>query len=301
MRVFLLFPSFQRFTKAIIPPQAKFTNPSHPSHASKIHTTPRTTLLLLQHLGERRAGGALRLAGVQTLGADLLLRVASGVGVQAEQDLLVDERVLLLHAGALGAGRALGRADHALDLGAVNQSADVGLLDEGGGQEEVLLERGWDGGAAVDVVEGGECGRGPDHESAEVTTGSELQEVEREDGRCLDTSQVAERAHDLSAVDLGVVHNQGAAALAVAAATQLTLTSAELARVLNLIEVWRGAHRLQEAGCGSGARDGGAGEHLGVDDQGNLGDVGDLVATGQEESGDGRGGKGRDGSEAPGG
>jgi hypothetical protein len=227
--------------------------------------------------------------------------VAGGVGVEAEQDLLVDERVLLLHGGALGAGGALGGADDALDLGRVDQAADVGLLDERRGEEEVLLESRGGGRAAVDVVERGEGGGGPDHEAAEVAAGSELEEVEGEDGRGLDAGEVAEGASDLGSVDLGVVDDQGAAALAVTAATELSLTCAKLAGVLNLLDVGRGADGLQKTGSGGGARDSSAGEDLGVDDQRDLGDVGDLVAAGQEEGGDGGGGEGRDGSEAPGG
>lgn len=140
----------------------------------------------MQDLREGRARSALGLARSQRLLADLLLVVAGSVRVQAQQDLLVDERVLLLDAGALGASGAAGGAHDGLDLGRVDQAADVGLLDDGRGEEEVLLERGWGGGAAVDFVERGE-GRGcPDHETAEVSTGSELEEVEREDGAGLD-------------------------------------------------------------------------------------------------------------------
>jgi hypothetical protein len=134
-----------------------------------------------------------------------------------------------------------------------------------------------------------------------VAAGSELEKVEGEDGRGLDAGEVAEGASDLGSVDLGVVDDQGAAALAVTAATELSLTRAKLARVLDLLDVGRGADGLQKTGSGGGARDGGAGEDLGVDDQRDLGDVGDLVAAGQEEGGDGGGGEGRDGSEAPGG
>jgi hypothetical protein len=134
-----------------------------------------------------------------------------------------------------------------------------------------------------------------------VAAGSELEKVEGEDGRGLDAGEVAEGASDLGSVDLGVVDDQGAAALAVTAATELSLTRAKLARVLDLLDVGRGADGLQKTGSGGGARDSSAGEDLGVDDQRDLGDVGDLVAAGQEEGGDGGGGEGRDGSEAPGG
>lgn len=90
----------------------------------------------------------------------------AGVRVEAEEDLLVAQRVLLLDGAALGAGLALGGAQDALDLGAVDETGEVGLGDDVGGQEEVLLEGGGLGGAAVDLVESLEGGRGPDNEAA---------------------------------------------------------------------------------------------------------------------------------------
>lgn len=258
-------------------------------------------LVLLQDLGELSASGPLRFAGIQTLGANLLLRVTGGIGIQAEQDLLVDEGVLLLDAGALGASGSLSGTDNALDFRRVDQTADISLLDERRWQEEVLLQGRGGGGAAVDVVQGGE-GRGrPDHETAKVATRGELEEVQGEDRRGLDTSKVAESANDLGAIDLGVVDDQRATALAVAAATELALTGAQLAGVLDLLDIWGGTDGLQQAGGSGSLGDGSTREDLGVDDEGNLRYVGDLVATGEEEGGNGRGSQGRDGSEAPGG
>lgn len=201
-------------------------------------TRANTTLFLLQNLRELGLGGPLGLALVQALGAELLLGEGGRVGVESQQDLLVDERVLLLHTGALGLRGALGSSDDGLDFGRVDQTADVSLVDDGGGEEEVLLEGGWGGGGAVDLVQGGEGGRGPDDEAAEVSTRGELEEVQGEDGRGLDTGNVAECANDLLTIDFGVVDDQRTAALAVTAATELTLTSAELAGLLDLLDIW---------------------------------------------------------------
>lgn len=87
--------------------------------------------------------------------------------------------------------------------------------------------------------------------------------------------------------------------MAVTSATELTLTSAQLARVLDLLDIRGGADGLQQAQRGGRLRDGGVLEDLGVDDERDLGHAGDLVATGKEEGGDGRGSEGRDGSKAP--
>jgi hypothetical protein len=62
----------------------------------------RTTLILLQNLRERRLGSSLRLAGIQSLRANLLLGVTRSVWVESEKNLLVLQRVLLLDASTLG-------------------------------------------------------------------------------------------------------------------------------------------------------------------------------------------------------
>jgi len=126
--------------------------------------------------------GLGRLATLALLVTKSLLGVCGGVWVQAEHDLLVAQWVLLLHDAALADGAALGWAEHALHLGAVDELGDVGLGDDVGWEEEVTLERGWLGGGAVDLVESGEGRRGPDDEAAEVATWGELEEVQGKDG-----------------------------------------------------------------------------------------------------------------------
>ena len=221
------------------------------------------------------------------------------VRVEAQHDLLVAQRVLLLDAGTLGQGGALGGAEDALDLGAVDQTGKIGLGDDVGGQQEVLLELGGGGGGAVDAVEGLESGGGPDDESAEVTTRSQLEEVQGVDGAGLNTGQVAGTGDELLAVNSGVVDDQGATTLAVAAATKLSLTGAELLGLLGLLDIGGGSDSLQDSQGSAGLGSGTVLESGGVDDEGNLGDGGDLVATGEQQRGDGGGGKSRGSSESP--
>jgi hypothetical protein len=252
-----------------------------------------TNLLLLEDLGELGiSSDALWLASLKTLGADLLLGVSSGVWVQAEKDLLVVEWVLLLDTSTLGAGITLGGADDGLDFRGVDQTANISLGDDGGWEEEVLLEGGWGGGGAVDLVKGLERSGGPDDEATEVATWSKLEEVQGEDGAGLDTGDVAESLGELLAIDSWVVDDQWATTLAVTAATELTLTSTELAGVLDLGDLWAGTDGVQETNGSGGLGDSGAGENLGVDDQWDLWDRGDLVTTGEEEGWDGRGSEG---------
>lgn len=232
----------------------------------------------------------------------LLLRILSKHGsirVQTQHDLLVAQRVLLLHSRATSDSLALGGVEGALNLRRVDETGQISLRDNVGRQEEVALVGGSLSGGAVDVVEGLEGRRGPDDEAAEVTTRSELEEVEGSDGRGLDTGDVAESLDELLAVDLGVVDDEGTTALAVTAATELALTGAQLLGVLGLLEVGAGADSLEEGQGGGGADNGGGVEDGGVDDERDLSDGHDLVATGHEEGSGGGGSQGGAGSIAP--
>lgn len=269
-------------------------NQRHPS------TQQNRRLILLEDLCEGLASCAHRLASLERLGADLVLGVAGSVWVQAEEDLLVAERVLLLHGGALGAGLALGGADNGLDFGGVDETANVSLGDDGGWEEEVLLQRRGGGGGAVDGVEGLEGGGGPDDEASEVAARCELEEVQREDGAGLDTGDVAESERELSSVLERAVDDEGSAALAVTAATELTLSGAELAGSLDLGDVGTGSDGAEESDGSSGAGDRGVGEDLGVDHERNLWDGGDLVTAGEEEGWDGGCSQGGSSCETPG-
>jgi hypothetical protein len=228
-----------------------------------------------------------------------LLREDLCVGVQAQKNLLVAQRVLLLDGGSSGNSIALGAVERALDFGAVDQTSKIGLGDDVGRQEEVPLVRRRSGGGAVDLIEGLESGRGPDDETAKVTTRGKLEKVEGRDGGGLNTGDVAETLDELLAVNLGVVDNQRTTALAVAAATELALTGTELLGALDLLEIGTGANGLEEGEGGSSASDRAALNESRVDDQGNLRDAHDLVTTGKQKRGGGRGSQGGAGSISP--
>lgn len=260
----------------------------------------RTPFLLVANKLDEGLGGLDNLAVVLLGLAELLLGELRRVGVEAEQDLLVVERVLLLDDGALGDGTTLDGAEHSLDFGAVDELANVGLLDEGRGEEEVLLESRRLSGGAVDLVQSSESGAGPDNEATEVTTRSELEEVEGIDRRSLNTGDVAEGLDEGLAILLGVVDDERTTALPVAPAPHLTLTSTELAGVLDLLDIGTGTDGLEQSKSGGGLDDGVLGESGGGNDEGNLGDGSDLVATGHQESSVGGGSQSRGGSETPG-
>lgn len=69
-----------------------------------------------------------------------VLRVLRRIRVETDEHLLVPEWVLLLHHRALRNPAALDRPQHGLDLRAVNQLAEIRLLDDCGWEQEVLLE-----------------------------------------------------------------------------------------------------------------------------------------------------------------
>lgn len=274
-----------------MPSQAKILSHHIPTNS------PRNQHLVLVEEGLELGGGALGLAVLELLLTKASLGEGSGVGVEAEKDLLVAERVLLLDVGALLDGTTLGGAEDRLNLSGVDELDNVGLGDRVLGKEEVLLEGRGLGGGAVDLVKGLESGRGPDDETAEVTTRGELEEVHGEDGASLNTGDVAEGSNELLAILAGVVDNEGTTALAVAAVSQLTLTGAELLGSLDLLEVSTGTDGLEEGDGSGGLGDGGVAEGGRVDDKRNLRNGGDLVTTGHQEGGGGRGSNGRGGSE----
>jgi|SRR6266536_3165609 len=132
-----------------------------------------------------------------------------------------------------------------------------------------------------------------------MSTWCELEEIQSEDRAGLYTSNVAESTYELLAINLWIVDNQRTTALAVTASTELTLTSAELAGSLDLVNICGSADGLEETESSGCACNSGAGEDLGVDDKRDFWDGCDLVTTGHQESWNGRSSKGRNGCESP--
>ena len=248
-----------------------------------IATHRRQHLILMQDLRERLTSPLLLSTLTQPLLTELLLRKRSRIRVQSQQHLLVLERVLLLHARALRGSVALRLVQHALHLAAVDQTGDVGVADDVAGEEEVGLQLRGLGRRAVDVVERGEGVGRPDDEAAEVTAWRELEEVQGVDGAGLDTGDVAECADERLAVCLAVVDDEWATALAVAAATHLTLSCAQLARFLDFDDVWACTDGLEEGGGNGGLDQSGGFEGSAADYEWDLGDGANAVATGKEE------------------
>lgn len=118
----------------------RYTMESSVRKAQETHSPTKHTLVLVKQRSEGLAG-RLGLLGVQLLGAKLLLRESRGIWVEAELHLEVLERVLLLYNTTLGDGTATNGTEDLLNVTRVDDLAEVWLRHDGGGEEEVLLQR----------------------------------------------------------------------------------------------------------------------------------------------------------------
>lgn len=128
-----------------------------------------------------------------------------------------------------------------------------------------------------DLIESTESTLSPDNEATEVTTRSELEEVEPPYIDELNTRNIAEGFDDTLIL---VVNNKRATALTVPAVPEFALSSTELARVGDLDDIRVSFEGLQESNSllGLGERFGGARYN-----KRNFLDLFDAVATGEDE------------------
>ena len=96
--------------------------------------------------------GRCWLVAFNLLLTQLLFRVLRRVRIETDEHLSVPQRVLLLHHGALGDLAALDWSEYILDLRAIDKLAEVGLRNNGGWKEEVLLQCRRLSSAAIDGV-----------------------------------------------------------------------------------------------------------------------------------------------------
>lgn len=273
--------------------------------------------LLASRAGNRLLDGTLGLS----LGREELLSAEGlGVRVESEEDSLVSERVLLLGEGPWITKRSqkkskrrwekkkkrtlldglTGGSDDRLDLVRVDETGDVGSRDLGGGEANCqfvsllisqIQSRNTSSLEArlllVDRVEGSNGRLGPDDESTNVTTRGELEEVEGLDGAGLDTGNVLESPDDT--LVLGV-NDEGTPPLPVPPVPHLTLTGPDLPRVGNLGDVGVGSDSLEELDGSLGLLGGLDGRR---EDEGDLLDLLDPVASGEDKGGESRGSEGR--------
>jgi len=176
----------------------------------------------------------------------------------------------------------------ALDGVGHEHTTNIGVREDGAGEEVSRLDRGGLVSSSEDGVELVEGSLGPDDESANVTSRGEVEEVQLVNVGDTDTSQISEGKVGLDV--LGSNNDEGTNLDLLSPVPQASLATVSL-DILATLNVAVSVELLQEGKSVLGLVEGLKG--VGGNNQRNLRDAGDLVSTGHDEGGDGRGGQGR--------
>lgn len=225
--------------------------------------------------GERLLGFLAETRGLGSLGADLGSDRGLGVRIESEHDSAVLERVLALGERSGGLGWALG-ANNRLDFIRVDQTCNISVGNLGLGHGEARL-------GGKDFVQTAESRLSENNESAEVSSRSELKQVEALDRAKLNTGQVAESLDNTGVV---VVDDQWSTSLCVSSVAQLANTSTNLAGVGDFDDIGVSTDRLEQSNSflGLGQALGSIGDH-----KRDLLNLLDTVAASKHERGDSSG------------
>lgn len=177
---------------------------------------------------------------------------------------------------------SLGGSDGALDLVGVDDSGNIGVGDLIGGEGPALLLRASLSEGSEDVVELLEGAFGPDNESADVSSGGQLEEVESADVRDFNTGDVSEsldQGHIGTAVD-----DQRSSSASVSSSSGLSASSSNSGGVNNFLNISPSSDVLQESDGFLGSFDllGGVRHN-----QGEFGDGVNSVSSGLDKREDG--------------
>jgi len=211
----------------------------------------------------------------------------SGVRVKAQSESVVDKRVSSVGVDSGKLGNLA--SEDSLDFLGVDESAKVGVGNKGSWELVVLLVGRLLVVCSVDLVEGSEGRGGPDAETSDVTSGGKLEEVQSVNVDALDSGKVSECSPQLLSL-AGAVHKQGTSSGGVSSVSVLSVSATYRLGVLGLGDIDVGVDGLEE-GEGILCLDDVL-ESLGVNDEGNLGDLLDSVTSGEDKGGDGRSGEG---------
>lgn len=214
----------------------------------------------------------------------LLLGGASDLveGVKSVHEGAVLKRVLLGDVLDLG---SLDLSELGLDLVGVDDSGEVSAVHHVSVEDVATLLDVGSSVVAEDAVEGLEGVLGPDDESAEVTTGGQLEEVESGDVHDVDSWEVSGGLLDADV--LVSVDEEGAASEDVSGVSHLALADSHLLGVSGSLHVLGGADGLE------GAEESLGGVSIeGLNDEGKLGNVGNSVTSGEDEGGNSGGSDG---------
>lgn len=245
--------------------------------------------LLLTGLSNSLGSGFLGSLG-SGLSAELDTSSALGVGVELDESTEILQWVLLAGVSLL---LLLDWAKLALDFVGVDDSGEVGVGDLGVGETVVDLSGGGLLVGSVEVVQSLKSTTGPDDESANVTSGSEEEEVETVDVDELNSGDVSER---LNHWGLLVVDDQGASSLDVSSVSELTLSASDLAGILGLFNIGVGGESLEDLDGLRGLLN--VEDAFVAEDEWDLRDLFDSVSSGQDQRSGSAGGESGDDSES---
>lgn len=175
-----------------------------------------------------------------------------------------------------------------LDTVSLDHTTNIWVGEDGSREEISTLEGGGLVRSSEDGVELLECGLGPDNETTKVTARGEEQEVQGSDASHLNTSQISECPEGS---DTLVGSDDEWPSLDFLCSVPQAGLAGVLGDVFASVDISTGLQLGQEGksvlGLGEGL------DHISNNHQGDLGNGGDVVSTGQNKGGDSRGGKGR--------
>jgi len=169
-------------------------------------------------------------------------------------------------------------SDDALDGIGVDDLCDVRVGQDGSVEVVASLFLGSNSVSTEDLVEGLEGRFSPDDESSEVTTRSQLSQVESVDIADFNTWDVSDGSEESDV--LVVVNEKWALSELVSSVSELTLTSSDNLSVGNSFNIFVGTESLQEGNDVSGLFNT---FELVINDQRKVGDSTDSVSSGQNE------------------
>lgn len=225
-------------------------------------------------------GGSL----LSSLSLLLLLVGASDLveGVESVHEGMVVKRVLLsdvLHDGGLHL------SELGLDLVGVDDSSEVSAVHHVSVEDIATLLDVGSSVVAEDTVKSLEGVLGPDDESAEVATRGELEEVKSVNVDEVDAGEVS--GGSLHVLVLLTVNDQGSASEDVSGVSEFTLASSDLLGVSGSLHVLTSTNTLE------GLEEGLGGVNIeGLNNQGELGNVGDSVTSSENKGSDSGGSNG---------
>lgn len=163
-------------------------------------------------------------------------------------------------------GLLLFSLENRLDLVGVDDLGDVGVLEDTGVESVARLELRSRVGRTVQVVESSDGGLGPDAESTEVTSGSQMSDVESVDVEEVDSGDVSDGSLEVGA--LVVADHEGTSSVLESSVSELALTSSDLLGVSDSQDILSNSEILED-----------------LDGFLGLGDVVDIVGEDQRELG----------------